>query len=388
MCISGISITCARRIAALAMLFACGSASGQRNAPDLLNINGNDIIVGQSADLSGPYAKITRQFITGANVYFAQLNSRGGIGGRRIQLLTLDDQNDPAEAVKNTYQLLDEHKAIALFGYIGAQTTAAVLPLINERKVPYFAPVTGSWIVYSAFNRHVFTIRASYANEYDYLFARFTHMGLTRLAIFNDAVGLPHNAMMQTKISSANAQLVASENSVGQNIDKVADKLLESRPDVVLIMSISQQANSALIRSLRAKGYLGYFYCASLVCSPLLTSDLEEAASGLIISQIVPHPWKARTPIVHEYQKAMRIARVAQFSYLGLEGYIAAKVLAEGLSRASSKLTREKLIVALETVNEKTYDNAGYQINFSASSHQGSTYVDVVTIDRTGVMQP
>jgi branched-chain amino acid transport system substrate-binding protein len=375
-----------RHIAVLTLLFIYGQAYGQFSTAD--PAASKDIVVGQSADLSGPYAKITRQFITGANVYFAQLNSRGGIAGRRVRLLTLDDQNDPAQAVKNTQDLLDEHKAIALFGYIGAQTTAAVLPLINERKVPYFAPVTGSWIVYAAFNRHVFTIRASYANEYDYLFSRFTHMGLKRLAIFNDAVGLPHHAMMQTKISSANAQLVASENSVGQNIDKVADKLLDSRPDVILIMSISQQANSALIRSLRAKGYLGYFYCASLVCSPLLTSDLEEAAAGLIISQIVPHPWKARTPIVHEYQKAMRTARISRFSYLGLEGYIAAKVLAEGLSRASNKLTHEKLIVALETVNEKTYDSAGYQINFSAFSHQGSNYVDVVTIDRSGAIQP
>jgi len=375
-----------RHVAALTLSFLCCHAHGQPNPAK--PPGNNDIVVGQSADLSGPYAKITRQFITGANVYFAQLNSRGGIAGRRVSLMTLDDQNDPALAVKNTQDLLDEHKAIALFGYIGAQTTAAVLPLINERKVAYFAPVTGSWIVYAAFNRHVFTIRASYINEYDYLFARFTQMGLKRLAIFNDATGLPHNVMMKTKISNANAQLVASESIVGQNVDKIADKLLESRPDVVLIMSISQNVNSALIRSLRAKGYLGYFYCASLVCSPLLTSDLEEAASGLIISQVVPHPWKARTPIVHEYQKAMRVARVGQFSYLGLEGYIAAKVLAEGLSRVSHRLTHEKLIVALETVNDKTYDHAGYQINFSPSSHQGSTYVDMTTVDKGGVIQP
>lgn len=380
----------ARHAVALAIFFMCSGAHGQHNPAEqpAESSNGNDIVVGQSADLSGPYAKITRQFITGANVYFAQLNSRGGIDGRRIRLLTLDDQNDPVQAVRNTHQLLDEHKAIALFGYIGAQTTAAVLPLLNERKVPYFAPVTGSRIVYTAFNRHVFTIRASYANEYDYLFSRFSQIGLKRMAIFNDATGQPYSAIMKGKISNASAQLVASESILGQDVEKIADKLLASRPDVVLIMSISQNVNSALIRSLRTKGYLGYFYCASLVCSPLLTSDLEEAASGLIISQIVPHPWKARTPIVHEYQKAMRTARVTQFSYLGLEGYIAAKVLAEGLSRASSKLTHEKLIVALETVNDKTYDNAGYQINFSPSSHQGSTYVDVVTVDRTGTVQP
>ncbi|WP_231502294.1 ABC transporter substrate-binding protein [Herbaspirillum sp. RV1423] len=345
-----------------------------------------DIVIGQSADLSGQYAHITRQFLTGANIYFSGINSGGGIHGRRIRLITMDDRSDPDLAIRNTHRLLQTDKALALFGYVGAQISGAVLPTINEYKVPYFAPMTGSRIVYSAFNRHVFTIRASYTDEYRYLFSRFTQMGLKRLAVFYDAVSLSNDSLMQTMIADAKAELVASESGIGRDIDKVADNLIQARPDVILIMSVSPKVNAALFRTLRNKGYLGYFYCNSLICSPLLTDSLQETANGLIISQIVPFPWRASSPIVREYQQAMLKARISKFSYLGLEGFIAAKVLTEGLYRAGPAPTREKLIAALESINEKNYSNPGYQINFSNSNHQGSVYVDVTTIGKAGAI--
>lgn len=345
-----------------------------------------DIVIGQSADLSGTFAPISQQFLTGANVYFAQLNAQGGIHGRSVRLVSIDDKSDPDLAVKNTSQFLQSTKVVALFGYSGAQTAMAVLPIVNQQKVLFFAPITGSRVVYSTVNRHVFTIRASYVNEYEYLFSRFSQIGLKRLAIFNDGNGMQQSTIIQTMIINAKAQMVASESGIGQDIDKIADTLLRARPDVILIMSITQKLNVALIRNLRAKGYLGYFYCNSLVCSPLLTNDLQDAANGMIISQIVPYPWRAATPIVHEYQQAMLKAGVKKFSYLGLEGFIAAKVLAEGLQRAGPNMTREKLIVALESLNQKNYNIAGFQINYSATNHHGSTYVDTTTIDKHGTI--
>lgn len=372
------------------LLFACmagdspGATDNNAELQDLLEPG--DIALGQSADLSGQYANISRQFLVGANVYFAQLNAQGGVRGHNVKLVSLDDKGDPELAVRNTYQFLRTDKVVALFGYATAQISSAVLPIVNQQNIPFFAPITGSRIVYSAFNRYVFTIRASYLDEYKYLFSHFSQIGLKRLAIFNDGVGLPHNTVMQSMIDNAQAELVASESGIGRDIDKIADKLLQARPDVIMFMSISQQVNSDLIKALRLKGYLGYFYCASLVCSPLLTDDLQDAARGMIISQVVPFPWLASSPIVHEYQQAMLKARIRKFSYLGLEGFIAAKVLAEGLQRAGPNMTREKLISALEGINQKNYDIGGFRINFSALNHHGSTYVDTTTIDKRGTI--
>lgn len=344
----------------------------------------DEIIIGQSADLSGRLASISAQFLTGANAYFDQVNASGGVHGRSIRLVTLNDNSDPNIVIENTYQLLSTYKAALLFGYTGAQNSAAALPIVTAEKIPFFAPVTGSKIVYRNFNRQVFTIRASYLSEYTYLFSRLTQIGLRRMALFNDAAGLPNVALMQTMLSAAKAELVGSENTPDNDIDTIADNFIKSKPDIILIMSISQGSNNALINTLRKKGYLGYFYCASLVCGSGLTDDLKKLGSGLIISQIMPFPWKPDSPIVREYQKALATNGINTFSYLSIEGFIAAKILVEGLRRAGVNLSREKLIVALESLNEKSFRNPGYPINFSSTNHHGSNYIDMTTVTKDG----
>lgn len=344
----------------------------------------NEIVIGQSADLSGPLASISAQFLAGANAYFGQVNAQGGVHGRSIRLITLNDNNDPDLTIANTYQLLGTHKAVTLFGYTGAQNSAAALPIVTAEKIPFFAPVTGSKIVYRSFNRQVFTIRASYLAEYNYLLSRLSQIGLRRMALFNDAAGRPNIPLMQTMLSTAKAEMVASENCMENDLETIADNFIKSKPDIILIMSASREINSALIRTLRRKGYLGYFYCASLVCSPGLTADLKKLGNGLIISQIVPFPWKSDSPIVHEYQKTLTTNGINTFSYLSMEGFIAAKVLVEGLRRAGVNLSREKLIVALESMNEKSFPTPGYDINFSSSNHHGSAYIDMTTVNKEG----
>ncbi|TWC69832.1 ABC transporter substrate-binding protein [Herbaspirillum sp. SJZ099] len=343
------------------------------------------IVIGQSADLSGQHAHLTRQFLAGAHAYFAQVNGKGGIHGRQIRLATMDDQNDPILAIQNTRQLLQEDKALALFGYVGWQTSSAVLPIVNENGVPFFAPVTGARIVYNALNRHVFTIRASYVDEYSYMFAHFSRIGLKRLAIFTDHPNVPSHALLQTMIDTAGAELVTTVSAVGPSMEKMAGSLLRARPDIILVMSISPALNLPLIELLRAKGYRGYFYAASLVYSTLDDSR-HKALAGMIVSQAMPFPWKSTLPIVRQYQQAMRQARASEFSHLGLEGFIAARVLAEGIRRAGPAPTRNKLIAALESINEKNYDGLGYRINFSGSNRHGASHVDLTTITSAGTL--
>jgi branched-chain amino acid transport system substrate-binding protein len=86
-------------------------------------------------------------------------------------------------------------------------------------------------------------------------------------------------------------------------------------------------------------------------------------------------------PVVREYQKAMQAAgKEDKIDYTSLEGYIAAKVFTEGLRRAGQGLTREGLINALETINPSNYDVGGFDVDFSAKSHNGSKYVDETMI--------
>ena len=80
----------------------------------------------------------------GANAYFEHINAKGGVHGRKIKLITLDDGYEPARTLPNTRQLIEQDKVFALFGYVGTPTSYAVLRMINAANTPFFAPFTGA----------------------------------------------------------------------------------------------------------------------------------------------------------------------------------------------------------------------------------------------------
>ena len=109
-------------------------------------------------------------------------------------------------------------------------------------------------------------------------------------------------------------------------------------------------------------------------------------AAGLAIVQVVPDPANRRTPIVREFQDNARKLRPAQYELTqgALEGYIAAKILAEGLKRAGDSPTPEKLRLALEGMN--AFDTGGLVVGFKPTSHSGSSYVNIGILALDGKM--
>lgn len=121
----------------------------------------------------------------------------------------------------------------------------------------------------------------------------------------------------------------------------------------------------------------------SFVGSKPLANELRDEGRGVQISQVVPFPWSDRIPVVLEYQK--RIGSADKYSFTSLEGYIAAKVLVEGLRRAGTNPTRESLVDGLAAMGK--VDLGGFSITYSPESHNGSVYVDLTIISRDGTFK-
>ena len=102
----------------------------------------------------------------------------------------------------------------------------------------------------------------------------------------------------------------------------------------------------------------------------------------MTISQVVPFPYIASSPIVREYQQRMTEAGNKDFDFSSMEGFLAAKVFTEGLRRAGRSLTRESLVTALESIRE--YNMGGFYVNYSPKSHEGSRFTDLTLIGRGG----
>jgi ABC-type branched-subunit amino acid transport system substrate-binding protein len=94
-----------------------------------------DIVLAQSAVLSGPLSPAGIGHNQGALLAFSQLNSLGGIGGNSVRLVALDNGYDPAKTVETCKKLLRDVAPLAFFGTTGTPTTAAAIPVLREEGV-------------------------------------------------------------------------------------------------------------------------------------------------------------------------------------------------------------------------------------------------------------
>jgi branched-chain amino acid transport system substrate-binding protein len=365
--------------AGLALTLACGQASAE------IGVTDQKILIGQSAAFTGPAAQLGIQMHAGAKAYFDVINAQGGVNGRRIEIIQADDKYEADLAAANTKRFIEVDNVFALFGYVGTPTSNAALPIFTQAHVPFFAPFTGAESLRQPFNREIFNIRASYFDETEHLVDRLVKTGIKKIAVFyqNDAYGRAGLAGVERALKLMKVDMVATA-TVERNSTEVTAavaKILPTKPDAIIQIS-AYSSCAAYIRSMKQAGYTGQFYNVSFVGSQALADTLGKDGPGVVISQVVPFPWHAATPVVAEYQKIMAKSGVKDWNFSSLEGFIAAKVFTEALKRAGRELTREKLIRALESINHNNFDTGGFDVNFSGTNHNGSKYVDMTVITK------
>ena len=346
-------------------------------------VTSDTIVLGQSAALTGPAGELGTEMRLGAQAYFNQINQAGGVHGRQIKLTTLDDGYEPDRAAVNTKKLINEDKVFVLFGYVGTPTSNAALPIFTEARVPFFGAFTGAESLRTPFNRQIFNVRASYFDETEKIVEQLTSLGVRKISVFyqNDAYGQVGLAGVTRALTKRNMKIVNTA-TVERNtvtVDAAVKALLPDQPDVIVMIS-AYKSIAAFVKAAKKAGYTGLFHNVSFVGSRALAQELGAEGYGVAISQVVPFPFSSSLPVVRDYLKAMKLANSSQASFTSLEGYIAARVLVEGLRRAGKDLTRDRLIAALETLNYT--DIGGFVVNFTPESHNGSVFVDLTMIGR------
>ena len=341
------------------------------------------IVLGQSAAFSGPAMQLGTQFHAGAKLWFDQLNAKGGVGGRQVEIRHLDDGYEPDRCVANTEKLIKDD-AFALFGYIGTPTSLAALPLATSAKVPFIAPFSGAMGLRDPFKREAFHLRASYDDETELIVKQLTELAQNRIAVFyqNDAYGKAGLSGV-TKALTARQLKPTAEATVERNSVDVADavgKLAKSGAQAIVQIG-SYKACAAFIREAKKAGYGGKFYNVSFVGTQALADELGKDGAGVVVSQVVPSPYNPARPVSREFVAAAKQQGRVQANFSSMEGYLAAKLFTEGLKRAGGKPTREALIAALESINE---DFGGYRVSFGPGNHVASKFVELSMLTGDG----
>jgi len=341
------------------------------------------IVLGQSAPFTGPSAQLGLQFNLGAQLYFDQVNAAGGVNGRRIELKRMDDGYDPERCVANTKQFIADG-VFALFGYVGTPTSLAALPLATEAKLPFFAPFTGAQALREPFNRYAIHVRASYFDETAAIVKQVTSIGIKRVAVFyqNDAYGKAGLEGVERALKALNME-PAAVGTVERNSNEVAPALkdiMAVKPEAIVQIG-AYKACATFIRLARQQGYSGNFYNVSFVGTQALMDELGAVAKGVAVSQVMPFPYSPAMPISGEYLAALKDQRGVAPNYSGIEGFVAAKVMVEGLKRARGA-GREAFIDAIAGM--KDVNIGGFPLDFGPQKHAGSRFVELTLLTEDG----
>jgi branched-chain amino acid transport system substrate-binding protein len=347
-------------------------------------VTDNAILLGQTVGLTGTVAAPVKEMNEGANAYFTAVNKNGGVHGRKIELLTLDDKFDPALTVANAETLIKKERVFALFGGRGTPHTQAIIPILAENKVPLIAPSTGSTIFHEPPIRWIFNIRAKYQTEVEKGVEHFATVGIKKIGILHvdDAFGQDglegfNRAMAAQKLTPTNITKFAR---VKPDYAQTAAAVIKANPSALVIISSSKNTIE-VIKAIRAQGNQMQIMTLSNNSSQAFVKDLGPAGAGIVLSQVTVAPHLVTTRLGKEFLSAAKASGIT-ISYPAIEGYINAKVLVEGLQRAGRNLTREGFIRALESIQR--VDMGGIMITYDENDHTGSEFVELTMIGKDG----
>jgi ABC-type branched-subunit amino acid transport system substrate-binding protein len=311
------------------------------------------------------------------------VNRQGGIHGRRIELITLDDGGNEAKAKENAQRLISEHKVLALFGFISRPSSVAGAKVASESRTPFIGPFSGTPALYK-YDPYIFTVRASYDDELYSMVNQLVMTGHKRIgfAYLNDARAV--NVPLVEKLLAAHglkpAVLIGLDRTSG-DVKEQVKTLVEANPEVLLALA-NNLPLTALTREARKAGNATPFWIVSFVDSSQMVKELGALAQGQVFAQVVPLPTRRNMRIVKEYQRDYRAKFPnSQLSFTSLEGYIAARTLAEGVRRAGPQLTRERLA---RTMDSLRVDLGDFWVDYTQESHNGSRFVDLTIVNKDG----
>jgi len=345
------------------------------------------LLIGQSAGLSGGQAQYSADVKLGIEAYFNAVNKAGGINGRPLKLISEDDQGKKDNVLANTKKLVETDKVMALIGYTSGAGVEASLAYLDANRVPMLSPVTGNMGIRASFHKNLFHTRAGYDEEMKKIISNLALTGIKRFAIaYLDDVGPAnpksmHDALAANKLT---AVVAVPLNRNASDFSAQIDALYRASPEVVVFISNGTPIVKVM-QGMRTRGYGGQFASSSFSGLKVI-EELGQTASGLIMSQVLPPPGRTHLKLISDYREHMTdFVPAAKFNYTSLEGYVAARVLVEGLRRAGNNLSPERLVSALEGIHR--LDLGGYEVSFSNKSHDGSRFVDTGAVGLGGVLR-
>jgi branched-chain amino acid transport system substrate-binding protein len=345
------------------------------------------IVFGQAAVLEGAAAALGQGMRAGINAAFEEVNKKGGINGRKLKLVSVDDGYEPDRSIAMTKKLIEEDKVFALIGPVGTPTSAAAQPIATAANVPFIGAFTGAGFLRNSKLENVVNVRASYGAETEAWIKHLTEdLKITKIAILyqDDAFGRTGLDGVKAAMKKRNMELVA-EGTFERNTVAVKSALLtlkRAEPEAV-VMVCPYKPCAEFIKLARKIDFGPVFVNISFVGSGALAKELGPEGYGVIVSQVVPNPWDVSLKVVADYQEAIKAADAkAEPDFVSLEGYLVGRLTIAALEKAGSDPTRAGLLKAIKETGK--FDIGGLLMTFSPEKNEGLDKVFMTVIQADG----
>ncbi len=425
----------------------CGSQEGVRTCMPIAQA---PIAIGMTGPFRGPSADLGVELRRGILAELERVNSEGGIFGRRLELSSLNDNYDPAQALANVEELLDirelgaapdgpdvrgPNSVFALLGSIGTPTTLLTAPIANRNGVVLFSPFTGAhhYLRDGTLAPYIYNFRPGYFDETEVIVEYMASQrqpriisdppldSYSRLLVFaqNDSYGdagyagvveaynrrgplpqpdaaLPNPSILRVgyereNLESVEPAIVAAQSflqgvlAAGQGRHSVGVVMIDTyQPGNKLIRAIKDWLNRDATRAARLDVLFAHVsFVGSDSLSDLLRSAPEDYvdvtdptrqksyAEGVLVTQTVPSH-ASQAPGVASYRDDIDAFDGGAYSFVSLEGHVAARLFVEALRRNGPNLTAENLRQTLDTQLTDVDLGIGAKIGFSPIDHQAS----------------
>ena len=366
-----------RKMVFLAAVLLIGASAGQAAEPA-----GDVIKIGMVNDQTGANKGSGRGMKVGVHAFFKAVNEKGGVNGKKVDLIALDDQMVTDKTVDGLLKLVEEQKVFAVVGSVGTSNCVASLPIVKEYKLPYINPRTGATELRNPILKEVIHIRASYQQEVDKIVDQLVKQGAKRFAVFYQNDGLGTDILSSTESAVKRHGLsVVSKGSFERRTTAVTAGLasiMAGKPDAVIVGAV-YAPGAEFIKLARKEGVTAHMAACSFAGGSNLVKAIGPAAEGLMMTQVVPELDDLSLPITRECKEAIeKNPEDVGFNTVSMEGCMAAKSMIMALEKAGNPPTRAGFLQAYESM--KDADMGGIKLSFSPNDHQGqdNVYLQIV----------
>lgn len=348
-----------------------------------LAVSAEPIVIGQSLPLSGSGFAVANRVVAGAKASVERFNASGGLQGRPLELVTLDDGGDPGRHAANLRTLVRQHRAVAVLNCLGESACLAAAETTRELRLPLIGPMSGALALRSPRFPQVYSLRPDDAREAGALARQLQSIGITRALLLSDGAEPARTtslvlALEQSGIALQRTTVDATSDAIGG-----AFRRIEPGSQQALVIHLGLDAQEALDQ-LDVSVFKGVPGTIATLSSAGLT-QMTRLFRGRMLgyTTVVPNPETPLLPVVREFlSDADKFIGPEAVTFEGLEAYLALRLCTEALRRAGPSVDASRLANSLESMG--TLDMGGFRLRFGPGQHHGSEFVEVGMRARDG----